>query len=448
MRVLAEKVSLLALGPTLALLVGTQFDGFFIAGLLLAVSIAGLVEWLRPAAQWSWVLCAAFLAIAVTVPSWCAFMPLIAYDMARLPAVASPETRAAASDRFPSASQSPASRRSFADAVRTVPWLSAAVRWIWVLPLLTLWFTRGSDYLQTLAMALVALLGFVLGRARVSSDVARCALLRAQDMARESTRSNRLRIADIDEERAQSVRMAILGERTRIAREIHDNVGHLLTRAIMQAQAGKTVAEATNDTVAAQGFATLGTTLDDAMTMVRRSVHDLEDDGTDFAAQINDAVTSCDGISPGFAVTLANDIAKAPAPVSRCFATVIREALSNVVHHSAAHEASVTLRDFPAFWQLVIQDPGPSMPKSDEFQTTATQPRTMRATRVGSRLAADGAADMRGSADELMRGMGLADIESRVRALGGTAVCGPYEGGWRVFVSVPKQRWTMESREQ
>ena len=55
---------------------------------------------------------------------------------------------------------------------------------------------------------------------------------------------------------------------------------------------------------------------------------------------------------------------------------------------------------------------------------------------------------MRGSADELMRGMGLADIESRVRALGGTAVCGPYEGGWRVFVSVPKQRWTMESREQ
>ena len=64
-----------------------------------------------------------------------------------------------------------------------------------------------------------------------------------------------------------------------------------------------------------------------------------------------------------------------------------------------------------------------------------------------SRLAADGVADMRGSADELMRGMGLADIESRVRALGGTAVCGPYEDGWRVFVSVPKKRWTMESRD-
>lgn len=63
-------------------------------------------------------------------------------------------------------------------------------------------------------------------------------------------------------------------------------------------------------------------------------------------------------------MTLANDIAKAPAPVSRCFATVIREALSNVVHHSAAREASVTLRDFPAFWQLVIQDPGPAVSES------------------------------------------------------------------------------------
>ena len=58
-------------------------------------------------------------------------------------------------------------------------------------------------------------------------------------MACEASRSVRSRIADIDEERAQSIRMATLGERTRIAREIHDNVGHLLTRAIMQAQAGR-----------------------------------------------------------------------------------------------------------------------------------------------------------------------------------------------------------------
>ena len=252
MRVLAEMGLLLVLCLALAWLVGVRFDSVFIAGLLLAVSVAGLVEWLRPS-QWSWVLCTAYLVIAVAVPSWCAFMPLIAYDTARLPALASTGARAgartAASGRSPSVSRTAASRRSLADAMRSAPWLSAAARWIWVLPLIALWFARGTDRLQTLVMTLVALLGFVLGRARASSDEARRALLHAQDRARESSRATRSRIADIDEERAQSIRMATLGERTRIAREIHDNVGHLLTRAIMQAQAGKTVAKATNDTV-------------------------------------------------------------------------------------------------------------------------------------------------------------------------------------------------------
>ena len=393
MRVLAEEGVLLALGTVLAVMTGIRTDAVFIAGLLLAVSVTGLVEWLHADERWPWLPCVAYLIVAAAVPAWCSFMPLVAYDMARLAAAGRPSR------------------------------LVTAVRWLWVLPFAALWFVRVShagvaagaadanSHMQALALTLTALLGFVAGRSREASDGNRRALLHAQDMAREASRSVRSRIADIDEERAQSVRMATLGERTRIAREIHDNVGHLLTRAIMQAQAGRAVAEATDDEVAARGFTTLGETLDDAMTMVRRSVHDLEDDGTDFAAQIEAAVASFDGISPDFSVSLANDVDTAPAPVSRCFATVIREALANVAHHSEAHEASVTLRDFPTLWQLVVQDPGPAI----------------RARDARGRRRTDG---------EPPRGMGLTDIESRVRSIGGTALCGPYDGGWRVFVSV------------
>lgn len=398
MRVLAEEGVLLALGTVLAVMTGIRTDAVFIAGLLLAVSVTGLVEWLHADERWPWLPCVAYLIVAAAVPAWCSFMPLVAYDMARLAAAGRPSR------------------------------LVTAVRWLWVLPFAALWFVHVShagvaagaadanSHMQALALTLTALLGFVAGRSREASDGNRRALLHAQDMAREASRSVRSRIADIDEERAQSVRMATLGERTRIAREIHDNVGHLLTRAIMQAQAGRAVAEATDDEVAARGFTTLGETLDDAMTMVRRSVHDLEDDGTDFAAQIEAAVASFDGISPDFSVSLANDVDTAPAPVSRCFATVIREALANVAHHSEAHEASVTLRDFPTLWQLVVQDPGPAIRARDARGERRT----------------DG---------EPPRGMGLTDIESRVRSIGGTALCGPYDGGWRVFVSVPKQRW-------
>ncbi|MCB5677913.1 two-component sensor histidine kinase, partial [Bifidobacterium breve] len=67
MRVLAEKGLLLALGLAVAWLVGVRLDGAFIAGLLLAVSVAGLLAWLRPA-QGSWVLCTAYLVVAVAVP--------------------------------------------------------------------------------------------------------------------------------------------------------------------------------------------------------------------------------------------------------------------------------------------------------------------------------------------------------------------------------------------
>lgn len=215
MRVLAEEGVLLALGTVLAVMTGIRTDAVFIAGLLLAVSVTGLVEWLHADERWPWLPCVAYLIVAAAVPAWCSFMPLVAYDMARLAAAGRPS------------------------------WLVTAVRWLWLLPFAALWFVRVShagvaagaadanSHMQALALTLTALLGFVAGRSREASDGNRRALLHAQDMAREASRSVRSRIADIDEERAQSVRMATLGERTRIAREIHDNVGHLLTLSLI-----------------------------------------------------------------------------------------------------------------------------------------------------------------------------------------------------------------------
>ena len=43
-----------------------------------------------------------------------------------------------------------------------------------------------------------------------------------------------------------------------------------------------------------------------------------------------------------------------------------------------------------------------------------------------------------GMALVVSRSFGLTMERERARALGGTAVCGPYHEGWRVFVSIPK----------
>ncbi|KAB7788480.1 sensor histidine kinase [Bifidobacterium cebidarum] len=397
-----------------------------IAGLLLAISATGLAEWLMRR-DWAWLPACCYAIAAMVMPLWVMFLPVIAYDAGKSTLPTSMLLRTVPHASAPSQASLPSSQY-----VRLAG--EAASRWLWlvsvVVGMVQVHFVADGAQVELFTIRDFAVivgacaLSFALGSRAQRENAVRRSLRILQDHARQSARVNRLRLADVDEERAQSIRMATLGERTRIAREIHDNVGHLLTRAIMQAQAGKAVAEATDDATAAQGFAALGDTLNDAMTMVRRSVHDLEDDGTDFAAQIKDAVSSFEGISPGFSVHVVNDIAAAPAPVSRCLATVIRESLTNVVRHSEATSANVTLRDFPAFWQLVVQDAGP----------IRNEPVTGSQTTITNH--------------EMSRGMGLADIDSRVRAIGGTATCGPYNQGWRVFVSVPKQPWMKETENR
>ncbi|WEV74739.1 histidine kinase [Bifidobacterium sp. ESL0798] len=239
-------------------------------------------------------------------------------------------------------------------------------------------------------------------------------MLSLKDAIRTTRRRNATQIDSLREQQEESTRVATLRERTRIAREIHDNVGHLLTRALMQTQAASAVANATGDDTATKQLAGINASLNEAMTMVRRSVHDLEDDGTDFEAQIADAVHVMDSARPDFSVTLDCDIENTPAPVVRCLTAIIRESLTNVIRHSDSSSASVSLHDYPAFWQLAV------------FNKTTTKPLNQPTNPSSPDL----------------RGMGLADIEQRVHALGGTSLCGPYRDGWRVFVSLPKAPWT------
>ena len=210
------------------------------------------------------------------------------------------------------------------------------------------------------------------------------------------------RLADVESARSADLQHARLTERTRIAREIHDNVGHLLTRAIMLTNADQVIATSTGDTLHADQFGQLGHTLDEAMTMIRKSVHGLKDEGTDFRAMVEDAMATAK--QSDVEIRLSNAIDAVPSHVAHAFTAVIRGALTNTIRHSAASEAHVHLIDLPGLWQLIVQGNG-GVPERG---------------RVAS------------------MGIGIADIEERARALDGTATCGYHNGGWRVFMSVPK----------
>ncbi len=399
---------LLALGTLCGSWSGSGVSGTLIAGLLASLAAGALCEWLLPAPGSMWV--SGLVSILATfIPDWLFFLPALAFEAGVGLGSMVPATRSA------SLKDSQAK-----DSGLAWPRLLSALlpAFLWLIPAMAdLILFTGLTQRYALLTLLTSALAQGGGLTCAHLAVARGRVWQIEDTERYRIRQLHGRINDLDEERAQATRMAHLSERTRIARDIHDNVGHQLTRAIMQVQAGRVVAQSKGDQSTEQILDDVGKTLNEAMTTIRRSVHDLEDEGTDFASQMEDA--SSEASMGRLKVDLNNGIETAPAPVCRCLATIVREALTNTIRHSSAKSAQVVLRDLPAFWQMVVQDDG----GSQQSQPDGTHPKE----------------------PELQRGMGLADMEARARALGGTANSGPNRQGWKVFVSLPKEPWSNES---
>lgn len=230
---------------------------------------------------------------------------------------------------------------------------------------------------------------------------------RTRDKLQERALALEARNRDPADRQDYEVELATLAERARIAREIHDNVGHQLTRASLQAEALRVV-HADEPGVAAD-FADVKCTVDEALQLVRTSVHALNDNAVDLSVQLERIVEgACSDGSPQIELEVMTE--HAPANVANCFAAVLREALSNSLRHACAQTVTVRCMEHPSFYQLIVTD--------------------------------DGAGGVQANSRGAAEGMGLASMRERIEALGGTFTAGPRvgAGGWRVFATVPKQQ--------
>lgn len=202
---------------------------------------------------------------------------------------------------------------------------------------------------------------------------------------------------------------ATLRERNRIAREIHDNVGHVLSRSILMTAACKTINK--NDALDPL-LGNLEESLNGAMNSIRSSVHDLHDDAVDLEDAIKGLVkdfTFCP-------VNLTYDMSRQiPREVKYSLISITKEGLSNVMRHSNADSVNILLREHPALYQLCIEDNGTPGNGSPDIQTEAD---------INKEKNTSG-------------GMGLSNIRDRVKALGGTVQI-TQENGFRIFVTIPK----------
>lgn len=256
---IAAHVLMAVICTLLALLGGSDITVATVVGLLVAVcltALAALVEtktWLT--------LSMAFCVAAVAIPTWAMFLPLVACDLAyQLVFCATPRTRHA---KY---------------VLTAAPCAAACV--VTGMALMSIGGVWPHDARALACMLLVPLtvLAAVAGWLRADGLRSQMRYRALADARRERLRLSHARIADVEAQRTADMRQARLNERTRIAREIHDNVGHVLTRAIMMTQADHVVAATVGDAEHAAQFGQISATLDEAMTLIRASVHDLKDE--------------------------------------------------------------------------------------------------------------------------------------------------------------------------
>lgn len=358
MQYLTDKFILLLLCLFGLLLFPAQTGG--LPALLIAISVSALCSYFE---NWRRIaLCASYCLAAIIFPQLALFLPAIAYDCRKLP--------------------------------------QGYLRHCWVIPLIA-----AIPRLQPLSSMLILLVTFLSllleNRTRTLKDI-QDRFHQMTDITKETALHLEKKNTELMEKQDYEISLATLAERNRIAREIHDNVGHLLTRSILQVGALQVVHRQEPE-LSAQ-LEQLGGTLSVAMDNIRTSVHDLHEEAMDLNIQLCGLIEKFQ-FCP---VTLNFDAGPLPKEIQYCFLAIVKEALSNIARHSQATRAVITVLEHPGLYQLIIGDNGAGEghgigPSSDA------------------------------------RGIGIQNMRDRVEALNGIFRI-DRSSGFKIFISIPKER--------
>lgn len=339
-------------------------------------------------------LCAAFMSAAVAVPEMSAFFPAIFYILIQ--------------DHF------------------YLPALAGGLLYLYVIQ------TMNSDIFRfSFWGILFFIVAFFLQLRTESEEKLRQDFMKLRD---DSTEKNILleeKNHMLVEKQNYEIYTATLKERNRIAREIHDNVGHLLSRSILITGAAKAVS---SSEAVSPLLDSLDISLNQAMTSIRTSVHDLHDESVNLRESVEGLISEFQFCPVSLDYDMGLEI---PREVKYCFISIVKEALSNMARHSNATSAYVVMREHPALYQLCIEDNG-KIPESSCISQSFSENRTSDSFFGNPRHPQNtGWYDF----STQNRGMGLSNIHDRLAPLHGTVQI-TTDHGFRIFITIPKEQET------
>lgn len=206
--------------------------------------------------------------------------------------------------------------------------------------------------------------------------------------------------------REETARARAAEERLRIARDLHDVVGHSFAAVNVQARAAVALMDAADLVAARQALVAIDAASRDALREIRAVLGTIRSDDTGPAAtrgtgQLPELLAPVR--AAGLAVHAVIEELRLPPIVDEAVYRLVQESLTNVLRHAHASTVAVTL----------VRDGG----------------------RVSVEVRDDGVGGTDGG-----QGHGIAGMRERVGMVGGSCVAGPAgDGGWRVAASIPVQ---------
>ena len=225
--------------------------------------------------------------------------------------------------------------------------------------------------------------------------------------------------------RAELARAAVAEERLRIARDLHDLLGHSLSLITLKAELAGRVIGSDPDR-AAREIAELEAVARQSLSDVREAVAGYRQ--PDLAGELTAARQMLD--AAGITSEIRSiDTGSLPQEVDAALAWAVREGTTNVVRHSRATHVSILVTAGPAMVVAEISDNGPAAP--DEAARLANQALPVPAGGPAARTATI-------RARPAFAGSGLAGLAERVRGLGGELAAGAVGAqGFLLRVVVP-----------
>ncbi|MEW2432351.1 histidine kinase [Micromonospora sp. NPDC047644] len=237
------------------------------------------------------------------------------------------------------------------------------------------------------------------------------ALAIAGDLIRRNRLSRSALAAQTELSEREQERRAVLEERTRIARELHDVVAHHMSLIAVQAETAPYRLTDVPAPAAAE-FVAIAASARDALTDMRRLLGVLRSEASDAQTAPQPDLTDLGAMvdaarRAGLPVTLDVEPVhddRVPAPVGLAAYRIVQEGLANAARHAAGAAVRVTVRAGPSGLGVRVEN----------------SPADVRPT-------ADGGS-----------GHGLTGMRERATSLGGTFTAGPLpDGGYAVAAELP-----------